>query len=98
MNKKQITGPLRIAIGFIVTWAVTKGYVPESLATQIVSGVVLFALLVWSFMDNTITAMLNTVVEDPDVEEVVVTPPLKYVSPSPKVKTKEKLVPLGAKA
>lgn len=92
MTPGQIIGPVRIAIAWVLSWAITAGYIPSSwgsYAPDIAAIIVLALLVVWSFIDHSTVALLDKITKSDEVKEVVVDPHLAIKADNPKVVTTE---------
>lgn len=61
MNQNQLTGVIRTLVGMATAWAMAKGYITSETAGEIITAAVAVSLAIWSFLNNTQTAMIKSV-------------------------------------
>jgi hypothetical protein len=52
MNKEQVIGLVRQILTFVSVFLITKGIIPQTLANEIITGVIILAMVVWSWVDK----------------------------------------------
>jgi hypothetical protein len=53
MNKEQVIGLVRQILTFVSVFLITKGIIPQTLANEIITGVIVLAMIIWSWIDKT---------------------------------------------
>ncbi len=85
MNRSQIEGIVRWAIGIAVTWCTAKGWLPAGMGADVIAAGVLLATIGWSWYTNKTTVMIAAVAQSDSVQKIVTTPEISKADPSPKV-------------
>lgn len=52
-NKEQVLGLGRQLLTFVSVFLITKGIIPQTLANEIITGLIVLAMIVWSWADKT---------------------------------------------
>jgi len=53
MNKEQVLGLVRQILTFTSVFLISKGIIPQTLANEIITGAIVLAMIVWSWVDKT---------------------------------------------
>ena len=86
MNYDQATGIARILIAYLVAKLVASGIISNEIAAEIVSLGTLVVMAFWSYIANTLQALLAKLANSPDVHKIIVKDAsVASAVPSPKV-------------
>lgn len=53
LNKEQVLGLGRQILTFVSVFLITKGIIPQTLTNEIITGVIVLAMIIWSWIDKT---------------------------------------------
>lgn len=52
INKEQVTGLIRHILTFASVFLIAKGIIPQTLANEIITGLVVLIMIIWSWVDK----------------------------------------------
>ena len=85
MTSEQISGQVRILLGALAAYLVGKGWLPGGYVVDFVAVGVVVAMVIWSHLSHSLTAMIEAVAASPDIKKIYTTPSLAIAVPSIKV-------------
>lgn len=53
INKEQVLGLVRQLLTFVSVFLITKGIIPQTLANEVITGLIVLSMIVWSWADKT---------------------------------------------